>query len=221
VFQRGRSVKEHKVIFWDFDGVIKESVNVKTEAYVRLFEPFGRAVGERVREHHERHGGMSRFEKIPLYLSWAGQSEMQEEVSRYCDSFGTNVYRAVLECPWVPGVREYLANHYQRQIFILVSATPCGELRRILDALEIAGYFREVYGAPVSKTAAIASALARHQCLPTEALSIGDSMSDYEAAMANRIEFLLRRTPLNAEVQQDHKGRQCDDFKEWASESPL
>lgn len=208
-------MKEHKVIFWDFDGVIKESVGVKTDAYVRLFEPFGAAVAERVREHHERHGGMSRFEKIPLYLSWAGQPQTLEEVSRYCDSFGTNVYRGVLECPWVPGARRYLANHYQRQAFILVSATPQGELRRILQALEIADYFREVHGAPVSKTAAIASALARHRWAREEALSIGDATADYEAAIANGIEFLLRRSQLNGDLQRRHAGAQCDDFDDF------
>jgi beta-phosphoglucomutase-like phosphatase (HAD superfamily) len=76
-------VRDRRVLFWDFDGVIKESVGVKTEAYTRLFEPFGAAVAARVREHHEAHGGMSRFEKLPLYLGWAGRSSSPEEIEHY------------------------------------------------------------------------------------------------------------------------------------------
>ena len=56
------------VIFWDFDGVIKESVQVKAEAYVALFSGHGIEVQQKVREHHLQHGGMSRYEKIFLYF---------------------------------------------------------------------------------------------------------------------------------------------------------
>ena len=33
--------KEIETIFWDFDGVIKDSVKVKSDAYEQLFSPFG------------------------------------------------------------------------------------------------------------------------------------------------------------------------------------
>ena len=46
----------YKLYFWDFDGVIKDSVDVKTQAYFQLFEPFGLDVAERVRQHHEAMG---------------------------------------------------------------------------------------------------------------------------------------------------------------------
>ena len=32
------SLKKYKNIFWDFDGVIKDSVDVKSEAFLNLFE---------------------------------------------------------------------------------------------------------------------------------------------------------------------------------------
>ena len=56
-----------KLCFWDFDGVIKESVEVKTQAYFSLFEPFGFDVANKVRMHHIANGGMSRFDKLPSY----------------------------------------------------------------------------------------------------------------------------------------------------------
>ncbi len=54
-------MKEFSVIFWDFDGVIKDSVGVKIKAFFQLFEPFGFVVAERVRQHHEANGSMSYF----------------------------------------------------------------------------------------------------------------------------------------------------------------
>ena len=65
------SPDKYDLIFWDFDGVIKESVSVKTDAYLELFRPYGSDVCKQVKNHHLANGGMSRFDKIPLYLKWA------------------------------------------------------------------------------------------------------------------------------------------------------
>jgi phosphoglycolate phosphatase-like HAD superfamily hydrolase len=205
-------VRERRVLFWDFDGVVKESVDVKTQAYVRLFESFGAGIAARVREHHENNGGMSRFEKLPLYLSWAGRSSSAEEVSRYCDRFSAAVFRAVVESAWVPGAREYLEQNHERQRFVMVTGTPQEEIVAILDALGITGWFCEVHGAPTIKAAAIESALIRLECRSSDALMIGDSESDFTAAAATNVEFLLRRTPLNLKLQRTHTGPQCEDF---------
>ncbi|MHB8475466.1 MAG: HAD family hydrolase [Steroidobacteraceae bacterium] len=205
-------MRDRRVLFWDFDGVVKESVGVKTEAYARLFEPFGVLISARVREHHENNGGMSRFDKLPLYLRWAGQCASAEQVSRYCDLFSAAVFRAVIDSAWVPGVREYLQANHLRQKFVMVTATPQAEIAAILEALGIAGWFCEVHGAPTAKAAAIESALARLDCSCSDALVIGDSESDCAAAAAAKVEFLLRRTPLNLALQRTYAGPQCEDF---------
>ena len=53
-----------RIVFWDFDGVIKDSVAAKSDGFEKLFRPFGAEVARRVRQHHEAHGGVSRYEKI-------------------------------------------------------------------------------------------------------------------------------------------------------------
>ncbi len=207
-------LQRYATLFWDFDGVIKDSVAVKAQAYERLFAPFGAEVAARVRRHHERNGGMSRYEKLPLYLRWAGRQDSAAEVSRYCELFSAGVRQAVIDSPWVPGAREYLQSNHGRQCCVLLSATPHAEMQSILTALEIVDWFREVHGAPTSKIEAIRSALARWRCAPADALVIGDSDSDYAAAQATGVEFLLRRTVLNQHLQREHAGLQCEDFND-------
>jgi phosphoglycolate phosphatase-like HAD superfamily hydrolase len=205
-------LRRYATLFWDFDGVIKESVAVKSDAYERLFVPFGADVAARVRAHHERNGGMSRYEKLPLYLRWAGSKGSDEEVSGYCELFSAAVRQGVIDSPWVPGAREYLQANHARQCFVLVTATPRAEIESILTALEIAAFFREVHGAPTSKSEAVQSVLARWNCARADSLLIGDSDSDYAAAKAAGVEFLLRRTALNRNLQREHDGLQCEDF---------
>lgn len=124
-----------KLYFWGFDGVIKDSVNVKTQAYFHLFEPFGLGVAERVRQHHEANGGMSRFDKLPIYLQWAGLEPNKTTVNEYCERFSQKVLQGVIDAPWVAGVEQYLRSNSHQQVFILVSATPQDELEHILHAL--------------------------------------------------------------------------------------
>jgi phosphoglycolate phosphatase-like HAD superfamily hydrolase len=200
------------VLFWDFDGVIKDSVEVKSDAYQQLFCGFGSELAARVRAHHECHGGMSRFAKIPLYLEWAGQASSLAEIERYCELFAMAVRQAVVDSPWVAGAREYLEANHARQRFVLLTATPQEEIEDIVGTLQIAYCFQEVHGAPTAKADAIASVLDRWDLPRAQALVIGDSHSDYEAAVANGVEFLLRRTPLNITLQRRFSGLQCDDF---------
>jgi phosphoglycolate phosphatase-like HAD superfamily hydrolase len=194
------------VVFWDFDGVIKDSVNVKTEAFEQLFRPFGGDIADRVRAHHEANGGLSRFEKIPLYLTWAGALATPDDVDRYCALFGHRVRDAVIHSPWVPGVREYLLEHRARQRFVLITATPQAEIGEIVDAIGLRECFREIHGAPTPKAAAIASVLSRWSVAPADALVIGDATADRDAAGHCGVPFLLRRTPLNVAMQREHHG---------------
>ena len=199
-----------RIIFWDFDGVIKDSVAVKSVGFEQLFLPYGQAVAERVRLHHEVHGGVSRFEKMPIYLGWAGEPATADNVQHFCGKFSELVRQAVIDAAWVPGVREHLLARHDEQYFVLVTATPQQEIEHILAALGIAHCFREVYGAPTSKTAAIRGVLQHLKCRPEQALMVGDSETDLDAANANQVAFLLRRTALNQSLQERHRGPMFD-----------
>jgi len=205
-------IDKKRVTFWDFDGVVKDSVDVKTEAYEKLFLPFGLGVASRVRQNHEENGGVSRFDKIPMYLEWAGLSATPQKIEEYCQRFSEVVGQAVMDSPWVPGVREYLLKHYIEQYFVLVTATPQEEIEKILGSLQLSHCFREIFGAPFKKDVAIKEVLDRLNCSPIEAVMIGDSESDLLAAQANSVPFLLRRTRLNGRLQASYQGPMFDDF---------
>ena len=213
-FKAVQYLREASLIFWDFDGVIKDSVDVKTDAFMQLFLPYGEEIASRVRQHHESNGGVSRFDKIPLYLTWAGELTTIDRIEKYCRRFSTLVLQAAIDSPWVPGVREYLLQHSAKQYFVLVTATPQEEIEQILVALDIAHCFREVYGAPAKKACVIKSVLSRLECATGQALMIGDAETDLLAAQANSVPFLLRRTPLNLSIQAAYRGHMFDDLND-------
>ena len=201
-----------RLIFWDFDGVIKDSVNVKTEAFAEVFLHYGKSLADRVIKHHESHGGISRYEKIPLYLNWAGVDATPQRVKEFCDTFSDAIVQAVIDSPWVPGVLDYIQVHSRKQYFVLVTATPQAEIEHILSELNISQHFKEVYGAPAKKSQAIGEVLLRFQCDLSKSLMIGDSPSDLHAANINSVPFILRRTLLNSSLQVDYRGLMINNF---------
>jgi len=199
-------LKDAFLVFWDFDGVIKDSVEVKSDAFERLFLPYGAKIARRVRQHHEANGGMSRFEKLPLYLRWAGEITSPAKVEEFCLHFSSAVRQAVIDAPWVPGVQEFLLTQHVRQAFILTTATPGDEIEEILENLALTRCFREIHGAPKSKSEAIRETLLRWQCPPERTLMVGDSTSDLKAAKTNNVPFLLRKTPFNRTLRETYSG---------------
>ena len=191
------SLDRYDVIFWDFDGVIKESVSVKTDAYVELFSPYGIDVCKQVEKHHIANGGMSRFDKIPLYLKWAGLEQNDAEVQNFCGKFSSIVKDKVIASAWVPGVEEFLQNNKENHIFVLVSATPQSELEDICNSLKLTGVFRKIFGAPNNKTVSISTSMLDYKIPPSACLMIGDAEADIEAAQNNEIHFIFRKHQYN------------------------
>jgi HAD superfamily hydrolase (TIGR01549 family) len=192
-------LEKYDIIFWDFDGVIKESVEIKGQAFKSLFNQFGDEVEKKVEKHHFDNGGISRYEKIPLYLNWSGVDPSSKMVEKYAQEFSRIVIKSVIECNWVEGVKEYILEHYNKQLFILVTATPQDEIEIILNKLEIYHCFKNIYGSPNKKEIIIKQTL--NNCKNKKSVMIGDSISDYKAAFENQIDFILRSTPLNLELQ--------------------
>jgi phosphoglycolate phosphatase-like HAD superfamily hydrolase len=204
--------RDTRLVFWDFDGVIKDSVAVKTEAFGQLFESFGDEVSGRVRAHHESHGGMSRFEKIPLYLMWAGVPVTESVVAAYCSRFSDIALRRVVDAPWVAGVERILRENPYGQEFILVTATPQDEIAEILATIDLRSCFSEIFGAPMKKGAAICDCLSRRAVPLAQCLMIGDARADMDAAVENGIPFLLRRHASNKDVFCNYSGDSVEDF---------
>jgi phosphoglycolate phosphatase-like HAD superfamily hydrolase len=205
-------LKNSKVIFWDFDGVIKDSVEVKSIAYEQLFLQFGEGIAKRVREHHEEYGGMSRFDKLPIYLDWALHEVTLELTTEYLENFSRLVKQKVINSKWVAGVLTYLKNNYDIQQFFLVTATPQQEIEEILSAIKIKHFFKEVVGSPIKKSVAIKRLLDRYKININQSIMIGDSISDYNAATTNNITFYLRKTELNKNMQQQLNCKMIDNF---------
>lgn len=195
------NLDKFELVFWDFDGVIKESVSVKTDAFVELFQPYGDDVCNKIRRHHIENGGMSRFDKIPLYLEWSNVTQTRKKVNDMCAKFSKVVKNKVINSAWVPGVETFLRNKKWKCVFIMVSATPEDELRDICKSLKLDGLFLKIYGSPTSKRELIKMAMREYGVLSEKCLMIGDSQADIDAVKNTNIDFIFRRHEFNKNLK--------------------
>lgn len=201
-----------RLVFWDFDGVIKDSLEVKGRVFSQLFRTASPELIFRIRAHHAANGGMSRYEKIPLYLHWSGETPTDTRVHQLCKKMESLVIDEVINSPWVPGVEKVLRKNVLAQKFVVVSATPMSELTHILGRLDLAKCFSKIYGSPLPKAEALATTLTEQKLAPEECLMIGDAQADINAAMAHSVPFLLRRHNGNNELIKDLSCPYVNDF---------
>ncbi|MEO7735807.1 MAG: HAD family hydrolase [Kofleriaceae bacterium] len=183
-------------VVFDFDGVILESADVKTDAFVELYAAHGTAVVERVRAHHLANLGISRFKKFTWIAEHVlGQTLTDDASAALGVRFSDLALAKVLAAPFVPGAEAALAAVGALGLPMFVaSGTPVDELRMIVERRGLARWFREVHGAPREKPEVLRDLLARYALSPAQVLFIGDGMSDYKAAHAVGTEFLARDT---------------------------
>ena len=206
-------LQKYRLVFWDFDGVIKESVDVKAEAFRDLFLPWGKAVADQVVTHHLANGGMPRREKIEHALQqFTGVVPQPAEVDALAERFGSLVRQKVVDAAWVPGADKLLRGNPCAQRFVLLTATPQQEIEWILGQLGMAGTFEAVFGSPSKKADAMRQMLARLGLATADAVFIGDSINDLDAAAACGVTFVLRETDCAAEQFSGHAGIRIRDF---------
>jgi len=185
-----------KAIIFDFDGVLVESVDVKTQAFAKLFEQHGPEVTRRVVEHHLRNGGMSRFEKIKYYYSHILNKPLSNsELDSLCRRFAGMVVDNVVNAPFVKGADSFLKNNYTKFELFVVSGTPEIELTAIVKHRKMDCFFKGLFGSPENKVTLTRRVIERYKLDKRNVIFVGDSFTDYEAASENGVLFIGRVAP--------------------------
>jgi HAD superfamily hydrolase (TIGR01549 family) len=182
-----------KAIIFDFDGVLVESIDIKTEAFRGMFKNEGSDIVAKVVDYHCRNMGVSRFDKFRYIYKEILNRPLTEAVFQdLCQQFARLVLDAVLNAPYVKGAQEFLANYAHIYSCFIASATPQDEIEEIIIRRGMSHYFKAVYGAPKKKNDIVKEILSNYGLSAESIVYIGDAISDYDAANANGVHFIAR-----------------------------
>ena len=181
-------------IIFDFDGVLVESVDVKTRAFASLYERYGATVVAQVEDYHLNNGGIARFEKFRYFQTEIlGEPPLTDsEAAALADAFSALVMERVVEAPMVSGGQGFLTIAGRHLPLFGGSGTPTAELHEIIRRRQLGTVFSGIWGSPGSKAENIAELLREHGLPADCCVMIGDAIADLEGARANNVHFLGR-----------------------------
>jgi phosphoglycolate phosphatase-like HAD superfamily hydrolase len=185
-------LKRKAAIFFDWDGVITDSVNIKAKAFAELYREYGADIERKVTEYHLRHGGQSRFEKIKYFhAGFLHRDADESEINALAAKFSGIVFDAIVNSEFIPGAIETITSEFSRgTLLFVVSGTPTDEMRRVAEARGMSRFFAKICGSPTSKTDIVSRLMKEYSLAKSECLMMGDALEDYQAARNNGIDFI-------------------------------
>lgn len=190
-----------KAIIFDFDGVIVESADIKTEAFRELFSDYPQKIQEIV-NYHLANAGISRYIKFRyIYENILGNKLSENKEIELGKRFSQIVLEKVLNTPFVAGAKKFLDTNKNRYQFFIISGTPEEELHNIIYSRRLQGYFKEIHGSPKKKIDIINNILNNYKYTRTEVAYVGDAQSDRIAAEQAGIVFIERRANLDSKLE--------------------
>ena len=202
-----------KNIFFDFDGVIAESVSAKTDAFEEMYLPYGKDIADKVVEYHKLHGGVSRYEKFKYFhKEFLNETIDQKKVDELAIIFSNLVVDKVINSDEVLGANYFLEKYYAKIQFWIITGTPTKEIMMIAKKRKLDSYFIGLHGSPKNKRYWTENLIKKYNLKRNEIIFLGDATTDMDAADFSKIHFALRENEENKEIFKDFKGLRFNDF---------
>jgi beta-phosphoglucomutase-like phosphatase (HAD superfamily) len=208
-----------RAIVFDFDGVILESANIKTEAFLELYAGYP-GKQQAIRDYHVGQAGISRYVKFEhIQKNILGLPYTEADKKRVSAEFERLTRERIFRCPQVPGAEALLLGLRGKVLRIVGSGTPQPELELIVERRGMREWFEEWWGSPRMKADILRDVMARYQLPPERVLMVGDGMSDYDAARQTGTRFLARETETAFDRLKVDKVRDMKEMQSWLEES--
>lgn len=180
-----------EIIIFDFDGVIANSVNIKTEAFIELYKNYDVNIQYEIKNYHLNNGGISRFEKFKYFQEIIlNESINSEKINDLANKFSILVKEKIISCDYIKGIEQFLEDKYKNVKLFVCTGTPENEIKDIIKKKMLKKYFHGIYGSPSNKIDIINRILFDNNCKTNNCLFFGDAMTDFNAAKATNINFI-------------------------------
>lgn len=183
-------------IFFDFDGVLAESEQIKTDAFRAIYADQPAETVEKIVAYHKANAGISRVVKIRhIEAAFLCRGTDDAGVAALARAYSDAVVEKVIAVDPVPGVDAFLEAFKGRLKMFILSGTPEAELRPIVAARGMSDYFTEVRGSPALKPDIGRDLAARYGLEMARTVFVGDATTDYQAAHDLGCHFVGRVRP--------------------------
>jgi phosphoglycolate phosphatase-like HAD superfamily hydrolase len=178
-----------RALFFDFDGVVMDSMHLKLEAYCHAFAGQGFASDE-VNRIQTREAGIARQRLLGIiYRELKGEELPPELYESALERFNQHDEASRVRMDFVPGSQAFLDKVRGRYFTAVVTGTPQDVIDRTVAHFGLGPYFDKVCGSPVVKVDHLQALAASRGLRPDQCVYIGDAVKDQEASVACGMPF--------------------------------
>lgn len=180
-----------KVIFWDFDGVILDSMLVRDKGFREVLKGYPLDEVDKLMEFHNLNGGLSRYVKLRYFFEKIRNENITEtEVKQWANSFSLIMKKSLVDKSLlIEDSVTFIKENYTKYQMHIVSGSDGIELRYLCEKLGLSNYFISIHGSPTPKIKLVSELLNFYHYKKNNVILIGDSINDHEAAHLNEISF--------------------------------
>ena len=195
-------------IIFDFDGVILNSHKVKTKAFEKIFENYGKKISHKAKNYHLQNIGISRFKKFNfIKKNIIKNSKISNKVLN--KKFNLFCMKKINKLNVSIHLLKFFKKNFKSSYLYVSTATPHNTIVKILKTKKIYRYFKKVYGSPSTKVEHI-NKIKKNKL---KTFFIGDSKEDYESSIKTKTIFILREHSENKKYFQKRKIIKIRDFR--------
>ena len=181
-------MKNYSHLFFDCDGVILNSNQVKTNAFFSLALNFGEIEAQKLVNYHLANGGISRYKKIEYFqkniINNSDKGLYKELVAEY----GKIVKEKLLKVEISKGIFR-IKKFFPHSKIAIISGSDQDELRWLFKKKSIDHFFNfGIYGSPRNKIEILRVIFSDFKG-KEKAIFIGDSKYDFEVSKLFKIDF--------------------------------
>jgi phosphoglycolate phosphatase-like HAD superfamily hydrolase len=183
---------KYKVILWDFDGVLMDSMPVRDRGFELTLANYPKKQVQELMEYHRQNGGLSRYAKFRFFFEKIrGEQVSEEQILTLAKCFSEVMMQHLINPELlIKDSFDFVKRYHQKFAMHIVSGSDGNELNEICKRLNLSHFFLSIHGSPISKIDLVASLLQQNNYPKEATVLIGDSKNDGEAALVNGIEFI-------------------------------
>ncbi len=195
-------------VIFDFDGVILNSHNIKTDAFYKIFKTFGKDIAIKTSKYHLDNIGISRFKKFDFIIKnilkdkKISRNFLNQKFNLYCNKKieKLNVSKSLVN------FFEKNSNNYELYVS---TATPQKTIIDILKKKKISKYFKKIYGSPDNKIQHINKIKKNN----FTRVFIGDTLEDYISSVKTHTKFIFKEHNENKNQLKNIKVYRVKNFR--------
>jgi phosphoglycolate phosphatase-like HAD superfamily hydrolase len=206
-----KQLEKYKVVLWDFDGVIMDSMPIRSKGFEVVLQNYPKEQVEQLLKYHNENGGLSRYVKFRYFFEKIrGEAVTEEEVLSLAEKFSAIMLSLLIdEKLLIKDVIRFISDNWEDYEMHIASGSDEKELQLICESLGLTHFFKSINGSPTPKKSIVRSLIENNRYDKELIALVGDSNNDKEAAIENSISFF----GYNNEKLRDSKYCYIDTFE--------